>query len=281
MTVDNGRGYSAAAERIAEADRFEQEIGNIEIDALYSPVTRVRYKTEDTRVGQRTNYDRLILEIWTNGTVSPGMALVEAGKILRKYINPFVKKLKKEFPEKHVLSVSAKKGTTMDRWLDLLLSERPGAGTVLREIDYDRYAAAEAVLGWLNAAVTISSDKAIKPETMLTNLVKRMREIFREKNAGIGHLKFALTCGGQTMWINLTGLEAAPSLSEKKFDTFNSRTLLVNARVRMEPEELEAIVRNTLAGLSKESAVEMEIMDLQCFSPAYPNPPYLERRQDD
>jgi len=189
--------------------------------------------------------------------------------------------LKKEFPEKHVLSVSAKKGTTMDRWLDLLLSERPGAGTVLREIDYDRYAAAEAVLGWLNAAVTISSDKAIKPETMLTNLVKRMREIFREKNAGIGHLKFALTCGGQTMWINLTGLEAAPSLSEKKFDTFNNGTLLVNARVRMEPEELEAIVRNTLAGLSKESAVEMEIMDLQCFSPAYPNPPYLERRQDD
>ena len=51
---------------------------------------RVRYKTEDTRVGQRTNYDKLILEIWTNGTVSPDMALVEAAKILRKHINPFV-----------------------------------------------------------------------------------------------------------------------------------------------------------------------------------------------
>jgi len=53
-------------------------------------VTRVRYKTEDTRVGQKTNYDKLILEIWTDGTVSPDMALVEAAKILRKYINPFV-----------------------------------------------------------------------------------------------------------------------------------------------------------------------------------------------
>jgi len=90
MLLDNGRGYSPASERIAQADRFDQEIGGIEIDAIYSPVLRVRYKTEDTRVGQRTNYDKLIIEIWTDGTVTPEMAMVEAGKILRKYINPFV-----------------------------------------------------------------------------------------------------------------------------------------------------------------------------------------------
>ncbi|MHC4290705.1 MAG: DNA-directed RNA polymerase subunit alpha [Planctomycetota bacterium] len=90
MEVGNGRGYSPAAERITEADRFDQELGCIDIDAIYSPVVRVRYKTEDTRVGQRTNYDKLVLEIWTDGTVAPEMALVEAGKILRKYINPFV-----------------------------------------------------------------------------------------------------------------------------------------------------------------------------------------------
>jgi DNA-directed RNA polymerase subunit alpha len=90
MVVENGRGYMPASERIAAADRFEQEIGRIVIDAVYSPVTRVRYTTEDTRVGQRTNYDKLILEIWTNGTVTPEMALVEAAKILRKHINPFI-----------------------------------------------------------------------------------------------------------------------------------------------------------------------------------------------
>lgn len=90
MEIGSGRGYSPAAERIAEEDRFDQETGRIEVDAIYSPVLRVRYKTEDTRVGQRTNYDKLILEIWTDGTVSPEMALVEAGKILRKYINPIV-----------------------------------------------------------------------------------------------------------------------------------------------------------------------------------------------
>ncbi len=90
MVVENGRGYMPASERIAAADRFEQEVGRILLDAVYSPVTRVRYTTENTRVGQRTNYDKLILEVWTNGTTTPEMALVEAAKILRKHINPFI-----------------------------------------------------------------------------------------------------------------------------------------------------------------------------------------------
>ena len=90
MVVENGRGYVPSSERIAAADRFDQEIGRVLLDAAYSPVTRVRYTTEDTRVGRRTNYDKLILEVWTDGTITPEMALVEAAKILRKHINPFV-----------------------------------------------------------------------------------------------------------------------------------------------------------------------------------------------
>jgi len=88
MSVETGRGF-APAEEIVSPD-VDQEIGRVYVDAAFSPVTRVRYSTEDTRVGQRTNYDRLILEIWTNGTVTPEMAMVEAAKILRKHLNPFV-----------------------------------------------------------------------------------------------------------------------------------------------------------------------------------------------
>ena len=86
MVVENGRGYVPHTEHSA----VEHEIGVIPIDAVYSPITRVRYETEDTRVGQKTNYDRLTLEIWTNGSVSPEMSLVESAKILRKHLNPFV-----------------------------------------------------------------------------------------------------------------------------------------------------------------------------------------------
>ena len=88
MSVQTGRGYLPAEDVIdPEAD---QDIGRIYVDASFSPVTRVRYRTEDTRVGQKTNYDRLVLEIWTNGTITPEMAMVEAAKILRKHLNPFV-----------------------------------------------------------------------------------------------------------------------------------------------------------------------------------------------
>jgi DNA-directed RNA polymerase subunit alpha len=86
LTVNNGRGYIPAAEHYEK----DPEPGVIPTDAIYSPVLRVRYKAEETRVGQRTNYDKLVLEIWTNGTVTPEMALVEAAKILRKHLTPFI-----------------------------------------------------------------------------------------------------------------------------------------------------------------------------------------------
>lgn len=88
LTVARGRGYEPASEQYAKRD--EQVIGEIPIDAVFSPVQRVRYRVENTRVGHKTNYDKLILDVWTNGTVSPEMVLVEAAKILRKHLNPFV-----------------------------------------------------------------------------------------------------------------------------------------------------------------------------------------------
>jgi DNA-directed RNA polymerase subunit alpha len=86
MTVENGRGYHTADDNAGK----EREIGVIPVDSSFSPVVRVKYDIEETRVGQKTNYDRLVMEIWTNGTVGPQMALVEAAKILRKHLNPFV-----------------------------------------------------------------------------------------------------------------------------------------------------------------------------------------------
>ena len=86
MVVENGRGYVPSTEHSAG----DHEIGIIPVDAVYSPVVRVRYDIEETRVGQKTNYDKLTMEIWTDGSVSPEMALVESAKILRKHLNPFV-----------------------------------------------------------------------------------------------------------------------------------------------------------------------------------------------
>jgi len=86
MVVENGRGYVPATEHSTR----DHEIGIIPVDAVFSPVVRVRYEVEETRVGQKTNFDKLNLEIWTDGSIGPEMALVEAAKIFRKHLNPFV-----------------------------------------------------------------------------------------------------------------------------------------------------------------------------------------------
>jgi len=95
MDCRRGRGYVSAAENERE------QIGVIPVDSLFSPVTRVEYAAQDTRVGQRTNYDRLILEVWTDGSIGPQEAVVEAATILRRHIDPFVQyqELGREVPE--------------------------------------------------------------------------------------------------------------------------------------------------------------------------------------
>ncbi len=86
MTVRRGRGYVPAEEH----ENLPSEVGIIPVDALFSPIRRVAYYVHETRVGRMTNYDMLDMRIWTNGSVEPEMALVEAAKILRKHLNPFV-----------------------------------------------------------------------------------------------------------------------------------------------------------------------------------------------
>lgn len=86
MVVKKGRGYVPAEENNTDY----LQLGTIPTDSIFSPVHRVRYSIEATRVGKLTNYDRLVLEIWTDGTVTPELALVESAKIYRKHLNPFV-----------------------------------------------------------------------------------------------------------------------------------------------------------------------------------------------
>jgi DNA-directed RNA polymerase subunit alpha len=68
----------------------EHEIGLIPVDSIYTPVRKVKFSIESARVGKKTDYDKLIMEITTNGTIDPKMALIEAAKIMRKHLNPFI-----------------------------------------------------------------------------------------------------------------------------------------------------------------------------------------------
>jgi DNA-directed RNA polymerase subunit alpha len=80
LTVNRGRGYSPAEER------GKLPLGEIPVDAIYSPVRKVNYAVTRARIGQQTNYDRLALEIWTDGTLAPETALVESARILMHHL---------------------------------------------------------------------------------------------------------------------------------------------------------------------------------------------------
>ncbi|HEY5704266.1 MAG TPA: DNA-directed RNA polymerase subunit alpha [Terrimicrobiaceae bacterium] len=86
LEINVGRGFATGDEN----KRPDQPIGVIAIDSIFSPVTRVKYAVENTRVGQRTDYDKLILDVWTDGRITPDEALLQASAILRHHLDVFV-----------------------------------------------------------------------------------------------------------------------------------------------------------------------------------------------
>ena len=87
ITIDKGRGY-VSAER--NKQNLQSAIGVIPVDSIYTPVLKVNYTVENTRVGQITDYDKLTLEVWTDGTISAKEAVSLAAKILNEHLNLFV-----------------------------------------------------------------------------------------------------------------------------------------------------------------------------------------------
>ncbi|MBI4376130.1 MAG: DNA-directed RNA polymerase subunit alpha [Elusimicrobia bacterium] len=87
IEISKGRGYVPAEELRAQS---HWPAGFLPVDAIFSPVTKVHYDVENARVGQVTDYDRLILEIWTDGTLNPAEALIQSSKLLRESLNIFI-----------------------------------------------------------------------------------------------------------------------------------------------------------------------------------------------
>ena len=86
LTVMKGKGYVPAL----KTDDLEEAVGTIPIDAVFNPVTRVNFEVSDARVGQRTDYDKLVLEVWTTGSIDPQSAVAIAAKILKDQLSIFI-----------------------------------------------------------------------------------------------------------------------------------------------------------------------------------------------
>jgi len=117
--VKVGRGFCPGDEN----KKPGQPIGVIAIDSLFSPVTRVRYNVEAARVGQRTDYDKLILEIWTDGRISPDDALTQSSVILQKHLDVFALYDKNAIQFEEVVDKQDEERTKLKRLLNMSVNE--------------------------------------------------------------------------------------------------------------------------------------------------------------
>src|SRR5271165_6192043 len=166
MTVENGRGYRTADDNAGK----DREIGVIPVDSSFSPVVRVKYEIEETRVGQRTNYDKLAMEIWTNGTIGPHLALVEGAKIMRKHLNPFI-----EFAEPGP---------------EMALDDRGDSAGVSDQVDHDLERKLNMSLAELELSVRATNCLESEGITTVRDLVIRSdEELLEVRNFGETTLK--------------------------------------------------------------------------------------------
>ena len=186
LEVKIGRGFCPGDEN----KKLDQPIGVIAIDSLFSPVTRVRYAVEAARIGQRTDYDRLVVEIWTDGRISPDDALTQASAILQHHLDVFVGYDKNAVEFEEVENLQDDERSKMKKLLNMSVNEIELSVRAANCLN--------------NANITTVGQLAMKSEAEMLkyrNFGKKSLNEIKEKLSGLG-----LTLG---MNIDQTLLEAA------------------------------------------------------------------------
>jgi DNA-directed RNA polymerase subunit alpha len=192
LEVKVGRGFCPGDDN----KKPDQPIGVIAIDSLFSPVTRVRYGVESARVGQRTDYDRLLLEIWTDGRISPDDALIQASAILQHHLDVFVGYDKNAIEFEEVVDTQDEERLRMKKLLNMSVNEIELSVRAANCLN--------------NANITTVGQLAMKTE----------QEMLKYRNFGkksLNEIKEKLAALGLTLGMNIDpGLLEAPKEEPKK-----------------------------------------------------------------
>jgi DNA-directed RNA polymerase subunit alpha len=190
LEVKVGRGFLPGDEN----KKPDQPIGVIAIDSLFSPVTRVRYAVESARVGQRTDYDRLLIEIWTDGRISPDDALTQASAILQHHLDVFVGYDKNAVEFEEVADKQDDEKAKLKKLLNMSVNEIELSVRAANCLN--------------NANITTVGQLAMKTET----------EMLKYRNFGkksLNEIKEKLTSLGLTLGMNIDATLLEPPKEEK------------------------------------------------------------------
>lgn len=182
--------------------------------------------------------------------------------------------LRRAYPRAEVLRMSAREGKGVDAWLTRLTAARAAAGSA-PEVDYDLYADGEALLGWLNASVSVSSPAEFDGNELLRRIAAATRQAL--PGVEIAHLKMTLVPteeGGDIGVLNLVRSDGTAEISHSLKEPLAAGELLVNLRAEADPELLRESVLGALAACGCEAAIR----HVEYFRPARPQPTYRMAR---
>jgi G3E family GTPase len=184
--------------------------------------------------------------------------------------------LEVRFPTARVWTVSSRTGENLEEWFDYLLEAAPPAPRPLMEVDYEKYATGEALLGWLNAKILLHSQKAFDANALLLDLAGKIRRRLAEGKAEIAHLKMTFEPesekSGPAM-INLVGNQREPELARRLGEPVTSGNLILNLRAEMEPSPLRQAVEGAVAEVIEHTpGAKADWRHLECFKPGKPQP---------
>src|SRR5205085_1496897 len=223
LEIKIGRGFLPGDEN----KKPNQAIGVVAIDSLFSPVTRVRYAVENARVGQRTDYDRLILEVWTDGRITPDDALTQASAILQHHLDVFVGYDKNAVEFEEVVDKQDEEKTKLKKLLNMSVNEIELSVRAANCLN--------------NANITTVGQLAMKSE----------QEMLKYRNFGKKSLN---EIKHKRVTTSLAKAKAARSVAEKmvtlgKGGTIHHRRLAVS---RLHQEDAVKILFNEIAPAQKE-----------------------------
>jgi len=200
------------------------------------------------------------------------IAINRADELLPGEVQELKTLLADQFPGTPVLLVSAKAGDGFDAY-EALLAQDGAFGRKLLDIDYDIYAEGEAELGWLNASAHLSAAKPFAIDPLLTQVVKGLQLSLETLGGEVAHLKvIGLEEGGAFGVANLVSSSTGTELSLPSNTQARELDMIVNARVAVDPTELEREVHRVVADVCANAGIGVSFRKTQSLRPGRPTP---------
>lgn len=186
--------------------------------------------------------------------------------------------LEREFPKARVLAVSARTGEGMEDWFSVLESEDQ-VREIAMEIDYDTYAEGEALLGWLNATVELTTTGEIDTTPLLQQLAREIQQRLVSAGAEVAHLKMTLSpdnaFAGEVAVVNLVRNDFSPEMGQELDEPIEGGQIILNLRAEADPEALESIVRESIVTVATPEC-RLSLEHLERFRPGRPVPTHRD-----